>query len=75
MNVIIDFFTGIAEAVTTAIKWLGQMISDLVYVAGLLAKFVATIPTYFSWIPAEALLILVVILGLVVIYKLIGREG
>lgn len=75
MQTIIDFFTGISEAVTSFVEWFAGMLSDLAYIARLLGDFVLQIPSYFAWLPAEALISLGVILGIVVIYKLTGREG
>lgn len=41
----------------------------------LLAGYVAKIPDWFDWLPAEVLYILLAIVAVVVIYKILGREG
>lgn len=48
---------------------------DIVYIIRLTAHFVAKIPDYFSWLPAPALALIVAIFAIVVIYKVLGREG
>lgn len=75
MKDILEFFKGIATAITTLIDFVIDMISDLVYVVGLLGEFVVQIPSYFSWLPGAAVALIVTIFAIVVIYKIIGREG
>lgn len=74
MGAIIDFFTGIADFVTGAIDFLIGIISDIVYLVQLTAKAVAGIPSYFSWVPPQILALLLTIFGIVVLYKILGRE-
>lgn len=68
INSIVDFFENIIDFVISFIE-------DTVYVIKLTAEFVAEIPNYFSWLPAEALVLVVSIFAVVVIYKVLGREG
>ena len=75
MQAILDFFTNIWSVVNQLISFVIGLVEDLVYVVRLTGQFVANIPTYFSWLPPAALAILVSIFGIVVIYKIIGREG
>lgn len=75
MQIIIDFLNGIGSAISSAFNWLVGTVQDLAYVAKMLGQFVVSIPGYFAWIPSEALVIIIIIFGVVVIYKLIGREG
>lgn len=75
MEVVISFFSGLADMVLTPFRWLASLIEDIAYIAKLLVKALAAIPSYFSWIPDDALAILLVIFGIVAIYKLAGREG
>lgn len=50
-------------------------IEDVVFIVKMTASFVAKIPTLFSWLPSEAVVLIVWIFGVVVIYKVLGREG
>lgn len=75
MSSVIEFFKGIGEAIVVAFDFLISFFEDLVYVIKLLGKFILQIPSYFSWLPAELLIILSSIIAIVVIYKIMGREG
>lgn len=58
---IFDFIIGIGE--------------DLVYVAKLLSSLVLKMPRIFSWLPPPVISIILTIFAIVVIYKILGREG
>lgn len=75
MDAIIGFFTGIADLLSGAFDFLLNLVGDIVYTAILIGKAVASIPTFFTWLPAPVLALVVTIFGVVAIYKLIGREG
>lgn len=51
------------------------IIQDLVYVVKLCNEFILKIPTLFVWLPTGVIALIVVIFGIVVIYKIMGREG
>lgn len=67
-NQILDFFKNIFDFII-------GFIEDVVYIVKITGEAVANIPTYFSWLPEAALAILVTIFAVVVIYKILGREG
>lgn len=75
VNAIIEFFTGIADAVSAAFSFLFGLIADIVYLVQLTGKFLAQLPLYFSWIPGELLALIMLIFTIVVLYKVLGREG
>lgn len=75
MDAIIGFFTGIADLLSGAFDFLLNLVGDIVYTALLIGKAVASIPTFFTWLPAPVLALVVTIFGVVAIYKLLGREG
>lgn len=72
---ILSFLKGIGSAITSLIDFLISFVSDVVYICELCGQFVLNIPAYFSWLPAEAVAIIVTIFAVVVIYKIAGREG
>ena len=72
---ILAFLKGIGSAITSLIDFLISFVSDVVYICELCGQFVLNIPSYFSWLPAEAVAIIVTIFAVVVIYKIAGREG
>lgn len=66
-----DIFNGIMMLVDFVISF----VQDIVYLIGLTADFVAKIPSLFSWLPSEALSLIMIAFGIVVVYKVLGREG
>lgn len=75
MDVIIGFFRGIADVLVGAVDFLIGILTDLVYVVRLTGRAVSAIPNFFSLLPPPALAVLVTIFAVVVIYKILGREG
>lgn len=75
MDALLQFFQGIGTAITSIFDFIFSMVSDLVYLVGLTGKFLAHIPSYFSWLPPQLLTLLVSIFSIVVLYKIFGREG
>lgn len=75
MTAILNFIQGIADGVMALIAFLLSMIQDIAYVAELTAKVVLDIPVYLSWLPSPVIALAVSIFAIVVIYKILGREG
>lgn len=75
LQTIADFFLGLVDIITSLIEFVVGMITDLVYVVTLCSSFVLKIPTYFAWLPDVAVTLIVTTFGIVVIYKILGREG
>lgn len=63
-----DFFTSIYEFVI-------GLFEDLVFIIKACGKVLSFIPNAFSWLPAPILALIIAIFGVVVIYKIAGREG
>lgn len=72
---ILEFIKGFVGVVTSLVDFVISFIQDLVYIVKLCATFVAKIPTLFGWLPASVVAIIVMIFAVVVIYKIMGREG
>lgn len=75
MQEILDVIIAIGDGIKTAIDFLVSFIQDIAYVVQLTGKFVLSIPSYFTWLPVEAVAVIVSIFAVVVIYKVMGREG
>lgn len=75
MTAILNFIQGIADGVQAAIAFLLTVIEDIAYIVQLTAKFVVQIPTYLSFLPPSVVALIVSIFAVVVIYKILGREG
>lgn len=69
-----DYIVSIGELISTGFEFVIDFFADFVYIIQITGKFVAQIPTYFSWLPAPILTLVVSIFGVVVIYKVLGRE-
>lgn len=70
-----EFFLSLGNIITSLVDFVVGLIEDIIYVVVLCGSFVAKIPTLFSWLPAEAVSLIVIIFSVVVIYKILGREG
>lgn len=75
MSALIEFFRGIGSAIVTVIQFVINLFKDLVYMIELLVTVVLNIPNYFSWLPSELITLFIVIISVVVMYKILGREG
>lgn len=72
---IANFIEGIANSFTAIIDFLKDFISDSVYIIEVCGKAVLFIPKLFGWLPGSVLAIVVAIFSIVIIYKVLGREG
>lgn len=70
-DAMINFFNLVGSLVNFVI----DMVKDLVYVITLIGKMLLKIPSYVGWLPTTCGSIIVAIFGIVVIYKILGREG
>lgn len=75
LETIKNFFLSLGNIITSLVDFVVGMIEDIVYVVVLCGSFVTKIPTLFSWLPVEAVAIIISIFAIVVIYKILGREG
>lgn len=75
LNTIKEFFVGMIDVISSLIDFVVGFIEDIVYVVTLCGQFVIKIPSYFSWLPDVAVTLIVTTFGIVVIYKILGREG
>lgn len=75
MQAILDFFAGLGDVIVSLVNFVIDFVGDIVYVVKITGTFVANIPVYFVWIPDAILSLIVTIFAIVVIYKVMGREG
>ena len=75
MQVLIDFFKSFSDIISTLVDFVIGLFEDLVYMVKLLGQVVMNIPAYFSWLPNSVLMLIVTLIGVVVVYKILGREG
>lgn len=65
--------SSISEFFTTVWSIISSLVDDIIYVVKLLGNIVAQIPSLFSWLPAPVLALFILAIGLVVVYKVLGR--
>lgn len=70
-NALIDFFNLVGSLVTFII----DLFQDLVYVIKLIGVFIVKIPKYIGWLPTTCVALVTVTFSIVVVYKILGREG
>lgn len=75
MQAIIDFFVTIGEVVTSIIDFVVKFFMDLVYIIGLLGQTIAALPAMIGWLPSACISLVIATFTIVVIYKIMGREG
>lgn len=68
-----NILSNISNFFTAVWGFLVDLIEDLVYMVKLLGQIVADIPSLFSWLPAGVLALFIALVGIVVVYKIIGR--
>lgn len=72
----------LVELVGNVLSLLGGLFSVIckifefiAFLFDLVIKFVVSIPDFFFWLPTEITVLLVSIFSVVVVYKILGREG
>lgn len=75
MNALINFFTGLVEVIKTVIDFLIGFIEDLVELVVLVGQAALEIPKLFGMLPPPIIAALTIGLSVVVIFKILGREG
>ena len=75
MAALFDLLTGFIDLCTFIVDFVISTIRDLIYMVGLLGDITTNLPTYLGWLPSQILTHFLLIISIVVIYKIIGREG
>lgn len=74
MQAIIDFLSSIGSAILAGIDFVISFFEDLVYIIQLTGRFLAQLPSFFSWLPAPVVSVLLTTFAIVVVYKIAGRD-
>lgn len=75
MGQIFNFFKTLIDFLVGIVKFVIQLVSDLVMVVKMLGETVLHLPMAFAWLPGTVGALLVALFAVVVIYKFLGREG
>lgn len=59
----------------TAWDFIINFFKEIVYIIQLLAATIVNMPSYFTWLPATITVLITTALSIVVIYKILGRDG
>lgn len=68
LQMIGDFFIAVFDFVV-------GFVEDIIYVVKITAEAVASIPNYLTFLPGSVGALIITIMAIVVIYKILGREG
>lgn len=71
----ISALKSIFNLISSVVSFIIGFFQDLVYMISLLGKFILSLPTYLSWLPPTFITAVTLIFTIVVIYKVLGREG
>lgn len=74
MNALISFIEGIGSAIHGFFSFIYSLIMDIVYLIQLTGKMLAAVPSFFSWLPAPVLALLLTTITVAVLYKVLGRD-
>lgn len=74
LNSIFDAVSKIIEFLNTLWDFVLEFLNNTFNVIKLVGETVVSIPSYFSWLPAEIIAVLVALFGVVMIYKILGRD-
>ena len=74
MQAIVDFLSSIGSAILAGIDFVVSFFEDLVYIIQLTGKFLAQLPSFFSWLPGPVVSVLLTTFAIVVVYKIAGRD-
>lgn len=74
MQTIINFLKSIVDGFLSVIDFAISFFQDLVGMISLIGGVVAEIPEYFGWLPEELLAMVITLFGIVVLYKILGRD-
>lgn len=75
MQAILDFFVNLWELVQWVFQWFLGLLEDLAYIHRITWNFLLNIQEYFSFLPSPYITILIALFSIVVVYKVMGREG
>lgn len=73
MNAIIDFFTGIGNALLSLINFIIDFIGDLLWFIGFLGELLPAMPAFWTWLPPALGSLMILTISVVVILRILGR--
>lgn len=74
MGVIIDFLSGIGQAISAIFQFIVDLVQDLIWFIAFLVEMIPALPALFTWLPAGLSVILAIGIAIVIILRIIGRS-
>lgn len=68
------FFKSLMTSIPKLIDFAIGFLEDIVYLIEMTAKAIFHIPDYVSWLPENMIAVIITVFGIVVVYKILGRE-
>ena len=75
MQAITNILSNITDWIVMVFDFIFGFFEDIVYIIKITGVFLLKIPDYFAWLPSQCVSLVVVIFSIVVVYKILGREG
>ena len=75
MQAITDFLSGIGDSIVNAWQFVLAFFRDFMQFLELLTKMPEILANVLSWIPGEIWISLYLLFNIVILYKILGREG
>lgn len=75
MSAVANFFSSVGDLLVSLGQWFIDTLLDLWYAISMMIDFSLMLPQVFAWLPASAVLVMTMTFAIVVIYKILGREG
>ena len=75
MESLAEIFQSISNWFDLIFDYIFGFFGDIVYLIRITGYFLLRIPDYFSWFPSEGSTLISLTFSIVVVYKVLGREG
>ncbi|MBQ4560183.1 MAG: hypothetical protein IJA54_07690 [Tyzzerella sp.] len=76
LQTLVDFFKSIGNVIMSLVDFVISLIQDIVFVVKICGAFVLKLPDLFvGWLPSTVVVLIIGAFSVVVIYKILGREG
>lgn len=75
MVTILEFLSGIGDAITTAFDFIINLFKDFISFLKLITMVPDYLVTAISWIPNRYMFGFLLLFSVVILYKILGREG
>ena len=74
MQAIVDFLSSIGKSILQGIEIVISLFEDLVFIIQLTGKFLAQLPSFFSWLPTPVVSVLLTTFAIVLVFRIAGRD-